>query len=69
MPRSKDANLVSVEATTRATDGWQRLYIPILRGETAKDVAPCYLWLGMVQEQATTKANAGVLRCAQNDKR
>jgi hypothetical protein len=56
-------------ATTKAGFGWLMVYIPpIAKG--AMDGAPGRLWL-IVGEQATTtaKANAGVLRFAQNDKR
>jgi hypothetical protein len=54
-------------ATTKAGFGWLTVYIPpIAKG--AMDGAPGRLWL-IVGEQATTtaKANAGVLRSAQND--
>jgi hypothetical protein len=66
-----DGSLFEWEGTDNSNNksgfGWLTVYIPpIAKG--AMDGAPGRLWL-IVGEQATTtaKANAGVLRSAQND--
>jgi hypothetical protein len=49
------------------TAGWGSLYIPTLR-KGAKDGAPDGLWL-VEENRQKQRRNAGVLRCAQNDKK